>query len=73
MRVLLDVLSVVLVEQRQVSRTRGAASGVPMDHRLARRVHRGAVGQRQRRVQVVPMSHDHELQQGVPERLESSA
>mmetsp|Transcript_5729 Transcript_5729/g.20737 ORF Transcript_5729/g.20737 Transcript_5729/m.20737 type:complete len:83 (-) Transcript_5729:79-327(-) len=42
-----------------------------MDHRLARRVHQGTPGQGERRLQVVPMPYDYELQQGLPERFES--
>ena len=43
-RLLLDRLSELLVEQRALPRTRGAARGLPLDHRQPRRGHRRAPG-----------------------------
>ena len=67
---MLDVLPIVLVELGQIFRPGGVVASVSMDHRLARREEERQVDSSQRRVQVVQMSHDYELHQGVPERVE---
>jgi len=69
-RVLFDVLSIVLVELGQIFRPGGVIASVSMDHRLARREEKRQVDSSQRRVQVIQVSHDYELHQGVPERVE---
>tara|TARA_B000000477_G_C5905285_1_gene148385 strand:- start:104 stop:340 length:237 start_codon:yes stop_codon:yes gene_type:complete len=71
MRVLFDVLPILLVEFGQIFRPGGVVASVSMNHRFARREKEGPVDSSQRRVQVVQMSHDYELHQSVPERLES--
>ena len=69
MRVLFDVLPILLVE---FDKYLGPAVllQATVDHRFARREKEGPDSS-QRRVQVVQMSHDYELHQGLPERLES--
>ena len=69
-RVLLHVVPFVLVEPGPVPRTRGADAGVQVDHRLPGRVHGGAAGSGERRHEALPVSHHHELQQGVTQGFE---
>ena len=55
------------VERRQVSRPRRAAAVVPLARRQPRREDGGAPRVPRRRVQGVPLPHDHELLQDVPQ------
>src|SRR5581483_617298 len=72
-RVLFDLVSELLVESRSLSRPRGAAAGVPLDHRFARRRHGRAPGRSGRSVSAIPLPHHHELHQHLPEGPESRA
>mmetsp|Transcript_27135 Transcript_27135/g.75847 ORF Transcript_27135/g.75847 Transcript_27135/m.75847 type:complete len:217 (-) Transcript_27135:97-747(-) len=66
-RLLLHVVPVVLVEQRQVPGPGGAAAGLPLDHRQPRHGHAGAHRARGRCLQAVPVQDHHELRQGLPQ------
>ena len=70
-RLLLDVVSELLVEQRPLSRARGAARGLSLDHRFARRSHGRAARRARRSFPPVSLPHHHELHRGLPEGSES--
>ena len=70
-RLLLDLLPELLVEQRSLPRTGGTARGLSLDHRYARRGHRRAARCARRSVPAVSLPHDHELHRSVPEGSES--
>ena len=70
-RLLFDLLPELLVEQRSIPRARGAAGGLSLDHRLARRGHRRAARRARRSVPAVSLPHDHELHRGLPEGSQS--
>ena len=81
LRLLLDLLSILLVERRQVPRTCYHPAGVQMAHRLSRRLHCNcswlpivckcvnlgrATWKDERRVFRVQVSHDYELHKILP-------
>ena len=66
-RLLLDLVPELLVERGALSRAGGAAAGVPLDLRLARRGDRRAARRPRRPVPALPLPHHHELRQGLPE------
>ena len=71
LRLLLDLLPLVLVEQRRIPRPRRAPPILPLARRLARRAQgreEGDVGQQH---ELVPVSHHTELFADVSERAES--
>ena len=72
-RLLLDGLSELLVEQRPLPRAGGAARGLPLDHRQPRRGDRGAPGCPRGSLPAVPLPHHHELHRRVPQGPESGA
>ena len=73
LRLLLHQLPQLLVEQRPLSRARGAARGLPLDCRFARRGNRRALGRTRRPVPSLPLPHHHELHRGLSEGLEPRA
>ena len=70
-RLLFHGLSQLLVEQRPLSRARGAARGLSLDHRFARRSHRRKARRARRSFPPVSLPHHHELHRGVPEGPQS--
>ena len=66
-RVLYHLVSVLLVERRQVPGSRSAAAVVSLAGRQPGRQERGAAQVPRRRLQGLPLSHHHELQQDLPE------
>ena len=70
-RLLLDQLPELLVEQRPLPRAGRAAGGLPLDRRQPRRGHRRAARPARGPVPAVPLPHHHELHRGVPEGPES--
>ena len=66
-RLLLDLLPELLVELRPLPRARGAAGGLPLDHRQPRRGHRRAARCAGGSVPAVSLPHHHELHRGLPE------
>lgn len=70
LRLLLDVVPVVLVEQRRVPRPRRAAAVVPLARRLARRADGRAQGDSRQQHEPVPVPHDFELLADVSEGVE---
>lgn len=70
-RMLLDIMSVVLVERRQILRPSCAYASIPLDYRLTWWVNEGSFGFTERSVQCLQMPHHHELHQNLPERFES--
>lgn len=69
-RLLLDLVPELLVEQRALSRTCRAAPGQPLGLRFPRRGNRRASRQSRGPVPPLPLPHHHELRQGVPEGTE---
>ncbi len=65
-----DLLPELLVERRPVSGSGGAAAGVSLDRRFARRGDGGAAGCAGGPVQAVSLPHDHELHADLPEGAE---
>src|SRR6266849_5465776 len=70
-RVLLDLVPELLVEQRAFSRARRAVAGDTMGQGFARRGHRRAARQSRRPVPALSLPHHHELRQGLPEESQS--
>jgi hypothetical protein len=70
-RVLLDLVPFVLVEQRGIPRPGYPAAVVPLAGRLARREDGAAQGGAQQQHERVPMPHDSQLLADVPEGAES--
>ena len=70
-RLLLDLLPELLVEQRSLPRPGGAAGGLSLDRRHARRGDRRAPRRARGSVPAVSLPHDHELHRGLPEGPES--
>ena len=64
------VLPELLVERRQVPRPGRAAARLSLDHRQPRRGDGRAAGRSGRSVQAVPLPHDHELRQDLPQGAE---
>lgn len=71
LRLLLDLVPLVLVEQRGVSRPRRAPAVVPLARRLARRAHGRAQGDAGQQHEPVPVPHYPELLADVSEGVES--
>ena len=63
----------LLVEQRPLPRAGGAPAGLSLARRLARRERRRAAGSARGPVSPVPLSHDHELHQYLPQGAEPGA
>jgi len=72
-RLLLDRVSLVLVESRQVRRSRRVAAGLSFSCRQPRRSHQRAPRQPRRSLPAVPLSLDHELRRRLSERAQSHA
>ncbi len=70
-RLLLDQLSELLVEQRALSRACGAAGRLPLDRRQPRRGGRRAARRSRGSVSAVSLPHHHELHRGLPQGPES--
>src|SRR4051812_2021969 len=68
---LLDFVSVVLVEPGQVCRSGRFAAGVPIYCGQPRSSHRRTSRQPGRSISFVPLPFDHELRGCLPERIES--
>jgi hypothetical protein len=68
-RVLLDFLSELLVEQRALPRSSRAAASDALDQRQPRRNDRRAPGYTRRSVPALSLSHHHELCQGLSQGL----
>ena len=64
---LLDLLPELLVERRPLSRPGGAAAGLSLADRFARRGERRAARQSRGPVPALSLPHDHELRQDLPE------
>ena len=73
LRLLLEQLPELLVEQRALPRTRGPARQLPLDHRHAGPGAGGAPRLPRRYLPPVPLPHDPELRRGLPERPQSGA
>ena len=71
LRLLLDILPLVLVEQRRIPRSRRPAAVVPLAGRLPRRAQGGAEGDAGQQHEPVPLPHHPQLLADVPERAES--
>ena len=70
-RLLLDLVPELLVEQRPLSRPGGAAAGLSLDQRQPRRGEGRAARRSRRPVPAVPLPHHHELRQGLPQGPQS--
>ena len=70
MRLLLDQLPVLLVEQRAVPGAGRAAPGLSLARGFARRARRRAARRARGPVSPVPLPHDHELRQHLPQGAE---
>ena len=70
LRLLLDQLPQLLVERRQVPRPRHPAPGLSLAGRQPRRGDRRAVGPAGGSVPPLPLPHDHELRQRLPQGAE---
>ncbi len=70
-RLLLDQLPQLLVEQRSLPGARGAAGGLPLDRRQPRRGGRRAARRARGSVPAVPLPYHHELHRSLPEGPES--
>ena len=66
-RLLLDLVPELLVERRALSRPGGAAAGLSLADRLPRRGDRRAARRSRGPVPALPLPHDHELRQDLPE------
>src|ERR1700688_3732652 len=71
LRLLLDVVPELLVEQRALPGARRAAAGDTMGQGFARRSHRRAARQSRGSVPALSLPHHHELRQGLPEEPQS--
>src|SRR5215213_5322639 len=69
-RLLQHRLPELLVEQRALPRTRGAAAGEALDQRQPRRAHRRTSGHAGRPVPALPLPYHHELRQDLSEGAE---
>src|SRR5476651_1701297 len=70
-RLLLDLVPELLVEQRALSWSRGAAASATLDRRQPRRGDRRAAGQSRGSVPALPLPHHHELRQFLPQAPQS--
>src|SRR6516165_10810258 len=70
-RLLLDLVSELLVEQRSLSRARSAAAGAALARRQPRRGNRRAARQSRGLLPPLPLPHDHELCQCLPQAPQS--
>jgi hypothetical protein len=68
---LLNILPLLLVEQRAIPRPSDSPPVIQMAQRLPRRTHRRAKGSPRQQHELVPMPHHLELQQDVSEGIES--
>src|SRR5512141_1143734 len=71
LRLLLDLVPELLVEQRPLSRTGRAAAGEPLGQGQPRRSHRRAARQSRGPVPALSLPHHPELHQGLPEGPQS--
>ena len=71
LRLLLDILPVLLVEQRRIPRPRRAPAIVPLARRFPRRAQGRTEGDAGQQHEFVPVPHHPELLEDVPEGLES--
>src|ERR1700689_281399 len=71
LRLLLDLVPELLVEQRPLPGAGGVAASEPLGDRLARRGDRRAARQSRRSVPALSLPHHHELRQGLPEEPQS--
>src|SRR5688572_8603671 len=60
-------MPLLLVERRALSRTGGAAAGLSLAHRLARRGNWRPPGHARRSVPPLSVPYDHELREGLPQ------
>src|SRR6476620_1139752 len=67
LRLLLDLLPELLVEQRTLLGPRGTAAGNPLGHGFPRRGHRRAARQSRGPVPALSLPYHHELRQSLPE------
>src|SRR6202011_4745290 len=70
-RLLLDLVPELLVEQRPLSRSRSVAAVLSVDHRQPRRGDRRTARQSRRPVPPLPLPHHHELREGLPQGAQS--
>merc|ERR1712137_452898 len=68
---LLHFVSVILVERRQVSRTRRLDAGLSMDRGLSGSNDQTKIGRSRRCLQTLSLSHHYELYQGLPQAPQS--
>src|SRR5215210_8176755 len=71
LRLLLDRMPELLVEQRTLSWPGRIAAGDPMDQGQPRRGHRGAARQSGRSIPALSLPHHSELRQSLPEEPQS--
>src|SRR5258705_6608933 len=71
LRLLLDLVPELLVEQRALPGARGIAAGDTLGQGFARRSHRRAARRSRRSVQALSLPHHHELRKSLPEEPQS--